>query len=113
MPVSNAIEKIKTSVMEWEGVTNKPHRYGGLEFNLGKREIGHIHGNYVVDIPFTKKIKSEIIAAGLAKVHHILPKSGWISKYLTNQEDVDTAVKLLHKSFNLATEQKSKRITIV
>jgi Luciferase len=110
MPVRGAKDKIKNSVIYWNGITFKSHRFGGIEFNLGKREIGHIHGDYLVDIPFTKKIKNEIISAGLANVHHILPESGWISKYLHNKEDVDIAIELLRKSFELAVEQKSRRI---
>lgn len=110
MPVPGAKEKIKNSVMSWEGVTTEAHRFGGIEFKLGKREIGHVHWDHLVDIPFTKKIKNEIVAAGLANEHHILPESGWISKYLENPEDVEIAIDLLRKSFNLAVEQKSNRI---
>ena len=110
MSVSGAKDKIKNSVMEWEGVTFMPHRFGGIEFKFGKREIGHIHGNYLVDIPFTKKIKEEILSAGLANEHHVLPKSGWISKYLETSKDVDIAIELLKRSFELAVEQRKRRI---
>ncbi len=101
MLVNSAKEKIKNSVMKWEGVISEPHRFGGIEFKLGKREIGHVHGNYLVDIPFTKKIKDEILSAGLANQHHVLPKSGWISKYLETPQDVDTAIELLRDLLNL------------
>jgi hypothetical protein len=110
MPVNSAKEKIKNSVMKWDGVVSGPHRFGGIEFKLGKREIGHVHGNYLVDIPFTRKIKNEILSAGLVNEHHILPRSGWISKYLETPGDVDTAIGLLRRSFELALEQRSRRI---
>jgi Luciferase len=110
MPVTGAKEKIKNSVLEWEGIILQPHRFGGIEFKFGKREIGHIHGDYLVDIPFPVRIKNKIISSGLADVHHILPKSGWISKYLETNEDVDIAIELLRESFELAVIQKSKRI---
>jgi hypothetical protein len=110
MPVQGAMEKIKKSVMEWEGISFREHRFGGIEFNLGKREIGHIHGNYLVDIPFTKKIKDEILSAGLADQHRVLPDSGWISKYLNEPHDVDVAVELLNRSYKTALIQKNKRI---
>jgi Luciferase len=109
MPVSGAKEKIKNSISGLKDVTYEPHRFGGIEFKLGNREIGHVHGNYLVDIPFTKKIKQEVISAGLANDHHVLPASGWISKYLETPEDVDIAIELLKRSFNLAVEQKSRR----
>lgn len=110
MPVSGAEEKIKNTVMKWEKITYRSHRFGGIEFKLGNREIGHVHGDYLVDIPFTKKIKNEIISAGLADEHHVLPESGWISKYLETAKDVDTAIELLRRSFKIAVKQKSKTI---
>jgi Luciferase len=110
MPVPGAKEKITSFVLEWENVTSQPHRFGGTEFKLGKREIGHIHGNHLVDIPFPIKVKEEIINAGFANKHHVLPDSGWISKYLVNDEDVEIAIKLLRRSFELALIQNSKRI---
>jgi hypothetical protein len=111
MPVQNALEKIKNSVLQWKDITLHQHRFGGIEFRLGKREIGHVHGNYLVDIPFTRKIKNELLSAGLANNHHILPESGWISKYLKDPGDVDTAVKLLKRSYEMALKQRNQRIT--
>jgi hypothetical protein len=29
----------------WPGVTVEPHRFGGIEFREGRREIGHLHGD--------------------------------------------------------------------
>jgi Luciferase len=110
MPVKDAMEKIKNSVSGWENIVSRRHRFGGIEFKLGRREIGHIHGNYLVDIPFTKKIKDEILSDGLANQHHILPGSGWISKYLETPEDVDIAIGLLKRSYKLALERQSRRI---
>ena len=110
MPVEGALEKIKNSVMEWKDISFQDHRFGGIEFNLDKREIGHIHGNYLVDIPFTKKIKDEILSAGLASQHHVLPDSGWISKYLKEPHDVDIAIDLLKRSYKIAVNQKNQRI---
>ncbi len=108
MPIQGALEKIKNSVMEWKDITSQQQRFGRIEFRLGKREIGHIHGNYLVDIPFTRKVKNEILSAGLASQHHILPKSGWISKYLKEPDDV--AIELLKRSYDMALIQKNQRI---
>ena len=38
-------ERIRTEVEGWDGVTSRPHRFGGVAFMLGKRELGHIHGD--------------------------------------------------------------------
>ena len=108
MSVKGAQERITKTVTSWEGVTAAPHRFGGVEYAIGKREIGHIHGDHLVDIPFPKKVRNEIIVAGRAQPHHILPKSGWVSFYLREEEDIEKAIALLRESFEIAMRQKSK-----
>jgi hypothetical protein len=106
MPVSGASKQILHALSTWEGVTTSPHRFGGWEFKLGRREIGHIHGDALVDIPFPTKIRDEIVAAGLAQPHHILPDTGWVSFYLRAAGDVERALALLKRSYELALKQK-------
>jgi hypothetical protein len=89
-------------------VTVRPHRFGGVEYVIGKREIGHIHGDHLVDIPFPKKVRDEIVGSGRAEPHHILPETGWVSFYLRREEDVEQAITLLQKSYEIAQKQKSK-----
>jgi len=106
MAVAGAQERIVSAVKSWQGVEIRPHRYGGLEFRLGKRELGHIHGDALVDIPFPKAVRNEIVASGEAEPHHILPNSGWISLFLRRAEDVETAIRLLERSLQLALERR-------
>ncbi len=80
--------------------------FGGTEYRLGRREIGHVHGNYLVDIPFPTKIRNELVEAGRAEPHHILPETGWVSFFLREPDDVDRAIDLLHYSYELASKQK-------
>jgi hypothetical protein len=73
-------EWMKTLVDEvsaWPGVTSHEHRFGGTEFRVGEREIGHVHWFGIVDIPFTVRARDALIAAGRADQHHWLPDSGW------------------------------------
>lgn len=107
MPVRGAKEQIMQAVLTWADVTAQPHRFGGTEFRLGRREIGHIHGDYLVDIPFPKKVRDEIVSAGQAEPHHILPESGWVSFYLRQPADIERAIDLFRQSFELATKQRA------
>ena len=103
--VNDAKEKINRAMMNFDGIKSGIHRFGGTEYKLGKREIGHVHGNYMVDIPFPMKISKEIIENGEADVHHILPDSGWVTVYLNNEKDVERALTLLNRSYRLASEK--------
>lgn len=111
MPVQGASKQITQAVLSWDGVTAHPHRFGGTEFRLERREIGHIHGDRLVDIPFPRKVRDEVVTTGRAKPHHILPESGWISFYIKNDTDVESAIRLLEESFELAVKQRARKMT--
>jgi hypothetical protein len=106
MAVRGAAQRIQTELLSWPHVEAHPHRFGGTEYRIGKRELGHIHGDHLVDIPFPTKVRDEVVAAGLAEPHHLLPDSGWVSLYLREAADVDRAVDLFRRSFDLAQKQK-------
>jgi hypothetical protein len=74
----------------------------------GRREIGHIHGDSLVDIPLPKKVRNELVTAGRAEPHHILLDSGWVSVHLRQASDVDRAIELLRFSFEIANQRTSK-----
>ena len=107
MHVSGAKKKIETALRAWSGIQAQPHRFGGTEYRLGRREIGHVHGDHLVDIPFPKKVRDELVAAGRAEPHHILPQSGWVSIYLNQALDVERAIELLHFSFEIALKRSA------
>jgi len=96
MAVHGAAQRIQIELLSWPRVEARPHRFGGTEYRIGKRELGHIHGDHLVDIPFPTKVRDEVVAAGLAEPHHLLPDSGWVSLYLREAADVDRAGALVH-----------------
>ncbi|MDX2075358.1 MAG: DUF5519 family protein [bacterium] len=91
--------EIVNTVSAWEGISAHPHRFGGTEFRLGNVEIGHIHGNHMADLPFTRKIREALVTDGESSVHHLLPETGWISFYLRRDEDVAQAIRLFRMSY--------------
>lgn len=109
MAIKNAQQIITQTLLSWEGVSTAPHRFGGVEYRLGTRELGHIHGDHLVDIPFPRKVRDEIVLAGLAQPHHVLPETGWISFYIRQSDDVQKAVALLRRSYEIALKQKRPR----
>jgi len=95
----SALHEIELSVISWPGVMTKIHRFGGTEFTLGRREIGHLHGNGLLDIPFSKELRNQLINQKLVQPHHIFPKSNWVSFYVRTVADVPRAVYLLRLNY--------------
>ena len=95
----SAANEVREAAQRWDGVSIHPHRFGGLEYQLSGIELGHLHGNRLLDVPFTKKVRDLLIAQGSAEKHHILKDSGWISFYLRNPESTAHALWLLRVSY--------------
>jgi hypothetical protein len=79
-------DRIEREVGSWEGVTTHEHRFGGVEFRLGKRELGHLHDSWA-DLPFTSQIATP----------HKFGVKGWVSRDLD-----DEVVELFRLSYERA-----------
>jgi Family of unknown function (DUF5519) len=98
--MSDAISKqIEREVASWDGIIVRRHRFGGIEFRVGRREIGHLHGDRLADLPFPVKVREELVAAGRADPHHVLPKSGWVSRRIRGSDDVAAVIALFRLSY--------------
>jgi luciferase-like monooxygenase len=92
-------ERIRREVSSWPGVSVEPHRFGGVEYRVGRREIGHVHGNRLADLPFPIRIREQLVADGRAQPHHILPDTGWVSFRMQSAADVDEAIALFRLNY--------------
>lgn len=91
--------RIEQEVGSWNGVTVSTHRFGGIEFRLGRRELGHLHGDRLADLPFPVSLRRELVASGRAEPHHILPESGWVSVRIRGDADVATVIDLFRLNY--------------
>ena len=107
--VPEAHQKIVNEVSKWNGVAALPHRFGGTEFKVGPREIGHIHGDYQADIAFPMSVRNQLVADKRAEPHHILPQSGWITFRFRSEDDIERAIELFKLSYDIAIESEKKR----
>jgi hypothetical protein len=87
-------------VRQWEGVEVLPHRFGGVEFRVSKREIGHVHVGNVADLLVSVRMRRDLVAAGRAAAHRTLPHSGWISFRIRSEHDVPAVVELLRLNYD-------------
>jgi len=92
--VENIGARIEREVTSWDGVSAHPHRFGGREFRLGRRALGHLHGERWADLLFHRGVRDMLVETGRAEPHHVLPESGWVSKQIRDERDAAEAVEL-------------------
>ena len=89
-------DRIVAEVSSWDQVTTGPGRFGSTRFLVGRRELGHLHGDTVLDLPLPKPVKQELLDGGVVERHRFTPpESGWASFRISGQGDVATAIGLL------------------
>ncbi|WP_338728442.1 luciferase family protein [Haladaptatus sp. DJG-WS-42] len=94
-PLASVIE----TVSAWPGVSAHAHRFGGVEFRLAGREIGHLHRNGMTDIPYPKRLRDALVEADHTGPHHLFPDSGWTTYSATDDEGAARAVWLLRANY--------------
>ncbi len=98
--VARRVNQIEAVVLTWEGVESVPHQFGGREFRVGRRELGHLHGERLLDLPFPVRIREQLVREGRAEPHHILPDTGWVSFHIRQSSDVMHAIELLKLNYD-------------
>jgi len=100
--MENIAARIGSEVTSWDGVSTHPHRFGGTEFRLGGKAIGHLHGDRWADLLFPRRIRDMLVETGRAKPHHVLPHTGWVSHQISTEEDVTEVIELFRLSYERA-----------
>lgn len=103
-------DEITREVLSWPDVTEAPHRFGGVEFRFHGRELGHLHGGVMADLPFPKSVRDELVAAGRASPHHVLPESGWVTFRIRGPEDVPAVVALFRMQYDRMSARRERAV---
>ncbi|MES2279495.1 MAG: luciferase family protein [Bacteroidota bacterium] len=101
------MDSIRADVLRWDGIKITSHKYGGMQFNYSKKEIGHIHGNGLLDMLLNRKIKEQLLQDGRIQDHHSFKNTGWISFWIRTEDDKDYAVELLRLGYQLVLSKSS------
>jgi hypothetical protein len=105
---TRAAARINAAVGSWPEVDLGAHRFGGVEFRVGRRELGHLHGDSHADIAFPRKVRDELVAGGRALPHRAVPDSGWITVPIDSEDGVERAIELFRMAYDRARAAKAR-----
>lgn len=97
--MTKSLQKLQEEVSAWPNISVHAHRFGGTEFRFGSAEVGHVHLDGTVDIPFPRSVHDALLAEALAEEHRWLPNSGWITFHVGSEDDLQHAVWLMRLSY--------------
>ncbi len=103
----NAGARIVEEATSWPGVSAQRGDRGELSLRLGRREIGHLHGDHALHAAFPKPIWHELHDAGRIDYHPIFPgKPGYGARRIDDEGDVDDAIALLRLNYERAVAER-------
>src|SRR5215216_3468682 len=96
-----ASRRITEEVTSWPGVEAGPGRRGEFAFTVGRREIGHLHGDHAAHFSFPKAVWAELFEQGRIVHHPVFPgKSGPAARRIESDADVRDVIALLRLNYD-------------
>jgi hypothetical protein len=96
-----ASQRITDEVLSWPGVTAGPGSRGEYAFTVGRRQLGHLHGEHAAHFSFPKQLWAELFAAGRIVHHPVFPgREGPAARRIETDADVLDVIALLRLNYD-------------
>ena len=98
--------RITEEVTSWPGVEAGLGSRGEFAFKIGRREIGHLHGDRAAHFSFPKDVWAELYEQGRIDYHPVFPgRPGFASRRIESAGDVDDVIALMRLNYDRVVER--------
>jgi hypothetical protein len=95
-----ASEEITEEVTSWPGVEAGYGKRGEFGFRVGRREIGHLHGDHAAHFAFGSEVGAGLKADGRVVDHPVFPgKPGMAARRIEDPDDVREVISLMRLNY--------------
>jgi hypothetical protein len=102
----SASQQITDEVTSWPGVEAGPGRRGEFAFRLGRRELGHLHGDHAAHFGFPKELWTELYEEGRIDYHPVFPgRPGFGARRIEDEDDVRDVIALMRLNYERLQER--------
>ncbi len=99
-----ASQRIADEVTSWPGVEAGMGERGEYGFTVGRREIGHLHGDRVAHFAFPRQVCAELMEAGRVGPHPVNRHSTRLAaRDIRSDDDVRDVVALMRLNYDRET----------
>ena len=103
-------ERITAEVTSWPGVVAGPGRRGEFAFRLGRREIGHLHGDHAAHLFFPRDVWVRLHEEGRIVPHPVFPdRRGPAARRIETDDDVRDVIEMLRMNYDRAMSASTAR----
>lgn len=102
--VTTPSQRITTEVTSWPGVHAGPGDRGEYGFSVGRRQIGHLHGDRAAHFGFPRSVWTELMDQGRV-TRHPIDHPGWAARHIESDADVDEVIALLRLNYDRVIER--------
>lgn len=101
--MTGAADRIVREATSWPGVHAERGSRGELSLRLGRRELGHLHGDRAAHFGFPRDVWAALRAQGRIAPHPVLPgREGLAARRIESEEDEREVVALLRLNYDRA-----------
>jgi hypothetical protein len=105
-PLRPASRVITEEVTTWPGVHAHPGNFGALAFSVGRREIGHLHGDHAAHFVLPKTVWRELRGQGRIVPHPVFPdREGPAARPIEHASDTRDVIALLRLNYERIVER--------
>jgi hypothetical protein len=109
-PTLTPSQQITEEVTSWPGVESGYGRRGEFAFKVGRKEIGHLHGDHAAHFFFPKEVWADLHAEGRVTHHPVFPdRDGPAARRITDQSDVDDVIAMMRLNYDRITADVAAR----
>ena len=95
-----ASQRITEEVTSWPGVEAGPGSRGEFAFTVGRRQIGHLHGDHAAHFAFPSDVWTELFEQGRITYHPVFPgRPGHAARGIASDADVRAVIALLRLNY--------------
>lgn len=104
--------RIAMEVATWPGTSATPGAFGSTSFRVGRREIGHLHGDHAAHFAFPRAVRDELMRRGRVTPHPALPDSpGLAARRIAGDDDVRDVVAMLRMNYERLAARRPGAVT--
>ena len=99
--IDGANRRITDEVTSWPGVEAATGRRGEWSFTVGRKEIGHLHGDRVAHFGFPKQVWRELYDADRIDYHPVFPgRPGFGARAIESEDDLRDVVAMMRLNYD-------------